>query len=312
MQSSPNESAEGSADRPLVSALIPAYNSGDYLAEAIDSALTQDYPAMEVVVADDGSTDTTADLLEDYGDRIRVVRHPGGGNRGLGVTRTLLAREARGTFHALLDADDAWLPGKISLQVDTMLQHPQAALCHTDTELFGDATGEGPIDPAWRKQIDGNCFEALFQRNGICVASVMLRADALPAHGFESDLKGVEDYAMWMHMLVDRPAVYLPRLTTRYRRHASQMTSDGSKRIQIYAGIARLRTLDRHAAKLPADRVEAMEAWVLDELRSCSYSRYWSGDHGPALAGFRKLVEHGRPVPLRHRMRAALAVMIGR
>lgn len=99
---------------PLVSCIVPVFNGERYLAEALDSILAQTYRALEVVVADDGSTDGTAEILRRYGDRVRVCRQP---NSGAPAARNLGLAQARGALIAFLDADDLWHPEKLARQV---------------------------------------------------------------------------------------------------------------------------------------------------------------------------------------------------
>src|ERR1700736_4120167 len=97
--------------KPKVSVIIPVRNGADTIARAIDSALAQDYEgSFEVVVANDGSTDRTAEILSGYGDRIKVATlEPS----GVSAARNAAVNVARGEYIAFLDADDDWLPGKL-------------------------------------------------------------------------------------------------------------------------------------------------------------------------------------------------------
>src|SRR5688572_5767710 len=109
-------------DPPLVSVVIPTYNYGHLVAEAVDSALAQTYPAVEVLVVDDGSTDDTWDRLARYGDRIRCVRQA---NAGLSAARNTGIRAAHGEYVALLDSDDAFHPRKLDLQMRYLTSRPE-------------------------------------------------------------------------------------------------------------------------------------------------------------------------------------------
>ncbi len=292
---------------PLVTVTIPAYNAEAFVAEAIDSVLMQDYPNMEVIVCDDGSSDRTLEILRGYGDRIRVIRHPR--NRGLGVTRNTLLHEARGTMLALIDADDLWLPAKISTQVAMLTAHPEAALCHCATENFGTHIGDGPMIEEIRGKIFGRCFTTLFKRNGIHPSATLVRIAAMPASGFYEDLNGTEDYAMWLHLLANHEAVYLPQTLARVRRHDTQMTS-GIRRMQIYSGLGRLRTLRNAPHNLNAQEKDELLRFALDELETQAYSRYWNKDFASARLGFSTLDSYGRRIRLRHRLRARLGTWL--
>ena len=117
----------------LVTAVIPVYNGQRYLGEAIDSALAQDYDAMEVLVIDDGSTDGSAEIARSYGDRIRYHYQPNG---GLSAAQNAGVAGARGKFIAYLDCDDLWVPGKTSLQMDVFQNKPETDMVFGHVEQF--------------------------------------------------------------------------------------------------------------------------------------------------------------------------------
>jgi glycosyltransferase involved in cell wall biosynthesis len=111
---------------PDISLIIPAYNAGRYLREAIDSALRQTIRPRQIIVVDDGSTDDTFEIARSYGDAITAISQLNGGtatarNRGLA--------EADQPIIALLDADDRFLPGKLERQLQSLHDHPDAMLC---------------------------------------------------------------------------------------------------------------------------------------------------------------------------------------
>ncbi len=108
---------------PLVSILMPAFNSAATIEATLASALAQTYPNIEVIVVDDGSTDTTATIVEDFrlrDPRIRCIRQE---NRGIAAARNRALREARGMLVALLDSDDLWHSEKLARQVALMREH---------------------------------------------------------------------------------------------------------------------------------------------------------------------------------------------
>lgn len=291
-------------DSPLVSVIIPAYNARDFVADAIHSALSQDHPAVEVIVCDDASTDDTAEVVRRFEPRVTLVRMARNG--GIGAARNAAIAASSGAFLAPLDADDMFLPGKLAAQVRVMIERPNVAVCHTGTELFGGESGDGPIIHDVRRRIDGMCFAPLVRRNGIVIASAMMRRSMMPAEGFQTDVQGVEDYAMWMEMLFDHEAAYLPQVLTRYRRHPAQMTADKGRQVQVNSGVARLRALDRRRSQMNPAEFKELYQWTLEELEICSMSRYHHGDLVYAHRGFRELASHGRRVPWKPRLRAWL------
>jgi glycosyltransferase involved in cell wall biosynthesis len=139
---------------PLVSVIIPVYNCEQYLAEAIESALAQTYGPVEIIVVDDGSTDSSSGVARGFEDLgVRYFHQP---NSGPGAARNLGVRMAQGSFFAFLDADDIWIPGKLSLQMaafedeaelDMVFGRVMEFLCpSSEASLKTEVkTGEGPL-----------------------------------------------------------------------------------------------------------------------------------------------------------------------
>lgn len=110
-----------SHDQQLISVIIPVYNGAAYIAPAIDSVLHQAYPFVEIIVVDDGSTDETAAIVAQYGDKVRYLYQP---NCGSAVARNAGVALAKGALLAFLDHDDLWDPAKLRYQADYLAQHP--------------------------------------------------------------------------------------------------------------------------------------------------------------------------------------------
>ena len=117
-----------------ISVIIPAWNRAREVCRAIDSALAQTLPPLEVIVVDDGSTDETPEVLARYGDRIRVVRQS---NQGVAAARNAGIAVARGELLAFLDSDDVWLPRKLELQVARLDADPELGLVHCGVDFEG-------------------------------------------------------------------------------------------------------------------------------------------------------------------------------
>jgi len=184
---------------PLVSIIIPAYNAAWCVRRAVDSVLAQDYRDFEVIVVDDGSQDDTTAVLATYGDGLRVVSKANG---GLSSARNAGIAAARGAYVAFLDADDWWLPGKLSSQMALMESRPQLLFCSTTT-LVLNPEGERLAD--WRcGRGDRPALECIFAANAHVAGSgsaVMARREAFArAGGFDESLRSLEDIDMWMRL----------------------------------------------------------------------------------------------------------------
>jgi glycosyltransferase involved in cell wall biosynthesis len=117
----------------LVSCIVPVYNGESYLDQALNSMLGQTYRPLEVIAVDDGSTDGTAKLVADYGNRVRYLSQP---NSGHAAARNLGIREAKGEYVAFLDADDLWHPEKLARQVARFEARPGLDLSITHVQNF--------------------------------------------------------------------------------------------------------------------------------------------------------------------------------
>lgn len=181
---------------PLVSVIIPTYNYGRYVGQAIDSALAQSYTNQEVVVVDDGSTDDTRDRLAWYGDRIRVIHQE---NQGLSAARNTGIREARGDYVAFLDSDDSFHPRKTELQMAYLKLHPAVDL--VGTEMFSDETIVWcPVDP---EQLPATLItlKAMAIKPRFAPSSVIAHKKCFETVGhFDTALRSVEDRDMWLRI----------------------------------------------------------------------------------------------------------------
>jgi glycosyltransferase involved in cell wall biosynthesis len=188
-----------SASEPLVSVVMPAYNVAWCIGRAVDSVLSQDYRARELIVVNDGSTDGTRGALDAYGGAIMLIEQE---NRGMSAARNVAIRHASGTLIAFLDADDRWLPGKLSRQVDLMRRHEEIGFCSTAARV---EDGEGNVLNLWRCHHESSeMLVTLFAENaaiaGGCSA-VMVRKHLLDRVGlFDESLRGFEDPDLWMRL----------------------------------------------------------------------------------------------------------------
>jgi len=129
-----------------VSVVIPTFNRAGLVGRAIESVLAQTWQQIEIVVVDDGSTDATKTVVEQYGPRVRYVRQD---NAGVAAARNAGVRLAREELIAFLDSDDCWLPRKLELQVPAMAD-PQVVLCFTNRSLASRPGADRFSDIGWQ------------------------------------------------------------------------------------------------------------------------------------------------------------------
>ena len=182
--------------QPLVSIIIPTYNRGWILKDAIDSVLAQDYEDFELIVVDDGSTDTTPQILESFGQEIIVLRQA---NKGVSAARNRGIAAANGQLVAFLDSDDIWLPGKLSRQVEFFGSTPDAVIHQTEEIWIRNGVRVNP-KRRHRKQ-SGMIFEPSLKLCLISPSAVMIKKNLFNAVGlFDENLPACEDYDLWLRI----------------------------------------------------------------------------------------------------------------
>lgn len=209
---------------PKVSALMGAYNYGNYIVEAIESAMGQEYPPelLELVIVDDGSSDNTADLVraaqERHPGRIKFVQQE---NAGATAATNRARREATGDLIALLDADDVWLPTKTRRQVGFMLERPELGLSFTRMQLV-DANGRTLYtNYGYQGPIPENGFARVLWENVAVQSSLIIEANLFDQIPVEAP------YADWWLSLVAaqfKEVDYLPDELVLYRWHGANIT----------------------------------------------------------------------------------------
>src|SRR5271165_6678008 len=124
-----NPEMASASSSPRVSVIVPVFNGQNTIADALTSALSQDFQQAEVIVTNDGSTDQTASILAGFGSAIRVIDQS---HRGVSAARNSAAHASRGEYLAFLDADDVWLAGKLTQTVAALKENPSAVLVFSD------------------------------------------------------------------------------------------------------------------------------------------------------------------------------------
>jgi glycosyltransferase involved in cell wall biosynthesis len=205
---------------PLVSIIIPTYNRAAYLLEAIDSALSQTYQHIEVVVVDDGSTDNTMDILDPIRGRITFLQQK---KAGRSAARNTGIRQSSGSFIIFLDSDDLLLPDAVCLQVEYFVAHPEIDVIYGNGyTLNADATC-GPLEPyVVPLASPGQVGTRMLIANVFALHAAMVRRDSLPAHFvFDESLHALEDWDLWLRMKFRGATfAYHDSKIAVYRRHS--------------------------------------------------------------------------------------------
>ena len=207
---------------PIISIIIPAYNSERYLADTLTSVLAQTFSSWEALVVIDPQTeDQTSTIAEQFAlrdDRIRIFR---GTQPGVAATRNLALRTARGEYLAFLDSDDRWEPTKLAFQITAMIASDASLSCTAFRRLSADGVRQGrEIKPPRRIT-----YARLQQQNCILMSSAMVKRSLVGTTEFH-DI-GCEDFAFWLEILSRTPsALGIQKVLLNYRIVASSRGSN--------------------------------------------------------------------------------------
>lgn len=264
----PAENFGSSRNLPLVSVITPVFNGGPWLGEALDSALAQTFPSLEVIVVNDGSTDDSLAIARAKArndDRVRIIDKV---NAGLPAARNQALNMARGGYLALLDADDAWLPNHLQMAMQAFEDDPDLGLVHANVQHV-DTEGALVDIPVrtWRENMDA--FEALALRHEhvCCPTAVFSRLALDTVGGFDLRFTGLgcEDRDLWLRIAARFRIRYRDRITARYRLHPNSMSADDDRMaLARQMLVAKLAESER-GARL----VSRMEAMIDSDLGLC-------------------------------------------
>jgi glycosyltransferase involved in cell wall biosynthesis len=210
---------------PLVTILMPSYNSERFIREAIESILNQTYTHFEFIIIDDGSSDKTISIIEEFHDsRIKLIHTPS--RLGLAKSLNLGVSLANGIYIARMDTDDISYPYRIENQVSFLEKNPNCDIISGFIRLI-DLTGlplgtwepdEAGMDP---KMIDS----ILPWKNCVAHPSVLIRRNILISYPYDEDVSGAEDYELWLRLryygiIIDK----LPLIILDYRLHEGSIS----------------------------------------------------------------------------------------
>lgn len=214
--------------KPKVSILIISYNQRDYVEEALESAINQDYENLEVVISDDGSTDGTAEIIAEWQSRYpkRLVALLNKENVGITRNTNRGLHACTGDFIAFQGGDDILLPGKITAQVNWFEQDLRRVLCGHQIETFYQDGSQSPHLSKLR--LRGGIGPLALIKNGVPygATSIMVRASEIPPYGCDEKIPSASDFLLWIEVLSSGGEYgYVDVVYARARRHNSNITN---------------------------------------------------------------------------------------
>lgn len=288
--------------QPLISVIIPSYNCARYIAAALHSALDQDYPHKEILVVDDGSTDNSLDILRSFGKRIRVITQA---NAGAAAARNTGLQAAQGEYIAFLDADDLWLPGKLTAQANYLAAHPETGLVYSAwQEWHARADGEfdppAPVPEAANPSVEivpeesGWMYNRLLLDCAIHTTTAMIRSKIAREVGmFDVNLRRGQDYDYWLRVSRITPIHKLKAVLSLYRIHRESITR--KPHAANYGYLVIKHALDRWGRVGPDGSVTPKRE--VDQVLArmwfgYGYTHYIAGDCALAVNAFQRCIVH--------------------
>jgi glycosyltransferase involved in cell wall biosynthesis len=221
-------SGSGATLPPLVSVVIPCYNSARYLAETIESVRLQTYPRIEIIVVDDGSTDETAKIARSYG-----VHYIYQANRGISAARNTGIVHSRGKYVLFLDHDDRLLPRAVETGVKLLEEHPDCTLAVGEHRYIGpDGAAIGSSNKC---AVGRDHYQMLLEHNFVeTPCSVLHRRSALASSGvFDENLAVAEDHEFYLRAARQSNWVAHEAPVAEYRLHDSSLSRDAERMLEV-------------------------------------------------------------------------------
>lgn len=266
---------------PLISVIVPSFNHGRFLSEALGSVATS--LPVEIIVVDDGSTDETSDVLAavETPHGFRTIRQA---NAGLAHARNRGLRESHGEYVVFLDADDRFAPGALDVAAAALDEHPECAFVFGRCTMM-DRDGTLLTTPA-QPRIARDHYRELLRRNYIWMpAVVMFRREAIErAGGFNPNVNAAADYELYLHIARHHPVHDHGTVVAHYRRHESNMSGNAGRMLRETLEVlwSQRPFLEGDPASLAAYR-EGWHLWrefygtqLADEIRGDVRAREWS------------------------------------
>lgn len=273
---------------PLISVIMPCYNAARFVEEAVASVMGQTYPAVELIVIDDGSDDRSVEILKSlaarYAPRMKLLF---ASRLGPYPCRNLGLAQARGSRIAFLDADDYWTPDALE-KLNVALDQACADLAYSGWQNLGaGAPGQNPHVPP--KYEDGDMAEAFLRSCPWPIHAALVQRGVIDAvHGFSERRFSSMDYDLWLRILArTRRMVRVPEVLAFYRWHGMQISTNRWRQV-LDALQARKDFIVHHpdlvAHMAPHKLTELTDGHLIKE----AYRAYWKRDLHTALMLFRR------------------------
>jgi glycosyltransferase involved in cell wall biosynthesis len=258
---------------PIVTVVMSVYNGASFLKESVMSILNQSFKDFEFIIINDGSTDNSLDILNEFQDtRIKIIDNVK--NKGLIYSLNLGLKEAKGDYIVRMDADDISLPTRIEKQVFFMQKHPEVGICGSYIESFGENIKKKVLK--YPLNYEMNEAQLLFSP---CVGhpSVIMRQSIISKFNlyYESQYKNVEDYAYWIKALKYTKISNIPQVLLKYRVLSTSITQQAERDFEIRFSVHKSIYLSyfRYLNYTPNDDELLLHFIIADNHRFIKYGK---------------------------------------
>ena len=217
-------------DKPRVSIITPTYNREGFIGEAVESVLSQTFADFELLIVDDGSTDSTEERLTPYREDPRV-KYFQQENQGQSIARNLALQHAQGEFICFLDSDNAWVPDKLEKQLAVFERTPEVEVVYGDIITIDESGNELSRDNMARHS--GFVAFQMLKDNFVSMNTAMARRRCFDELGGMGGKRRVaDDYDLWLRFSARYRFRYIPEYFAYYRVMGDQISSDKSGRFE--------------------------------------------------------------------------------
>jgi glycosyltransferase involved in cell wall biosynthesis len=217
---------------PSVSVIMPCFNHARYIANSIESVLSQSYSNLELLITDDCSSDNSKEIIEAFRNKdTRIVSIYNRANLGASNARNMAIKACRGDYIAFCDADDLWEKEKIKIQIECLQSRREYDVVFCDSLIINEKgllTGEKFSSQHGKaKDVKGNIFHELCLSNFINTPSVLLRKECIDKVGlFNENIKYIEDWFYWITLAHHFRFIYIDAPLVKYRVHSNSSNKD--------------------------------------------------------------------------------------
>ncbi len=232
---------------PFFTVIVPTYNQAQYLGQALDSLLAQTYPGWEAIVVNDGSTDSTGEVIDAYCRKDSRFRAFNKENGGVASALNVGLREARGRWICWLSSDDLFDTKKLEIHREWIAKYPDCYFFYSHFKYLYDTTGL--ITYPYLRKIRDQRWQVLemLRLNFVHGNSICVQRDAWVRAGmFNEELRYGQDYDMWLRLLVLYPATFIPWRTCTTRQHALQETKTFPRATGFDSAKAAINFINEH------------------------------------------------------------------